>query len=73
MNVRLEIKYLSDAGKASQSGSFPPRGRKPEEVAFEWLQEIKRKVTYQELISVIANGDLDITKLVKELEKAPLD
>lgn len=73
MNVTIQIKYLSDAGRALQGGSFPLKRRKPEEVAFEWLQQIKRQVTYRELISVVINGDKDITNEVKEIEKALLN
>lgn len=64
MNVRIEIKYLSDGGRVSQSGSFPLRRKKPEEIAYEWLQQIKRQVTYRELISVTADQE-DITEKVK--------
>lgn len=73
MDVRIQMTYLTKAGKAQQSGTFSLRRRKPEEVAFEWLQAIKRKITYQELISVIVNGDKDITEKIKEMEKAPLN
>lgn len=73
MNVTIQIKYLSNAGRVMQRGSFPLRGRKPEKIAYDWLQQIKRQVTYQELISVVADGDQDITEKVRELEKAPLE
>ncbi|MCM3665496.1 hypothetical protein M3204_13850 [Mesobacillus subterraneus] len=73
MNVTIQIKFLSDAGRVYQSGTFPLRRRKPEEIAYEWLQQIKRKVTYQKLISVIVDGNEDITGKVLEMEKAPLD
>lgn len=73
MNARIQITYLTEGGRAQQSGTFPLRRRKPEEVAFSWLQEIKRKVFYRELISVIVDGNEDITEKVLELEKAPLD
>lgn len=73
MNARIQITYLTESGRAQQSGTFPLRGRKVEKVAFSWLQEIKRKVFYRELISVIVDGKEDITEKVLEMEKAPLD
>jgi hypothetical protein len=72
MNVRIQITSRTKGGKAQQSGTFPLRRRKSEEVAFDWLQNIKRKVTYRELISVIVDGKEDITDKVQEMEKAPL-
>lgn len=73
MNVRIQITYLTEGGRAQQSGTFPLKRKKPEEVAFEWLQQIKRKVNYKHLISVIVDGKEDITEEVLKLEKAPLD
>lgn len=73
MNVRIEIKYLTDGGRAVQAGSFPLKGRKSEDIAFKWLQQIKRQVTYRELISVTVNKEDDITENVRKLEKAPLE
>ena len=69
MSVTIQIKYLSDAGRVFQYGTFPLKRRKPEEVAYEWLQQIKRQVTYRELISVIVDGEEDITDKVVEREK----
>lgn len=73
MNARIQITYRTEGGRAQQSGTFPLRRRKPEEVAYAWLQQIKRKVTYQELILVIVDGKEDITEKVLEMEKAPLE
>jgi hypothetical protein len=73
MNVTIQMKYMTDGGRAQQSGTFPLKSKKPEEVAFDWMQEIKRKVTYQELISVILDEEKDLTEKVLEMEKAPLN
>ncbi|MBT2758811.1 hypothetical protein J7E71_23355 [Mesobacillus foraminis] len=73
MNVTIKIRYNSPAGIVTQGGTFPLKGRKPEKVAFEWLQLIKKEVNYEGLNEVIAEGDLDITDLVREMEKAPLE
>lgn len=73
MNARIQITYLTEGGRAQQSGTFTLKGKKVEEVAFSWLQEIKRRVFYRELITVIVDGKEDITEKVLEIEKAPLD
>lgn len=73
MNIRIQITYLTEGGRAQQSGTFQSRGKKPEVLAFEWLKQIKRKVNYKDLISVIVDNNVDITDKVIELEKAPLD
>jgi hypothetical protein len=70
--VNLRVMFLTDAGKVIQAGSFPMKGRRPELIAFEWIQGIKREVTYKELIKVVLDGEHDITHQVLQLEKAPL-
>lgn len=73
MNARIQITYITEGGRAQQSGTFLLKRRKSEEVALDWIKEVKRQVTYKELISVIVDGKDDITEKVLELEKAPLD
>lgn len=69
MNVVIEIHYKSGS-RTTQSGSFPLRGRKPEQVALDFWKQIKKEMSYSaELEKVIANGDQDITQLVLELEE----
>ncbi|MFD0825879.1 hypothetical protein ACT8ZR_09390 [Neobacillus sp. M.A.Huq-85] len=73
MNVSIEIQYIAADSKVMQRGEFPLRRRKPEEVAFEWLKQIKREMPfYEELVKVKVNEE-DITELVKEIDEAPLD
>ncbi|WP_181213247.1 hypothetical protein [Mesobacillus zeae] len=43
------------------------KGRLPEEVAAEWIRQIRRDVYYEGLIRVIYDGDQDITEKVKAL------
>lgn len=69
MNVVIEIHYKSDS-RALQTGTFPLRGRKPEQVALDFWKQIKKEMSYRaELEKVIANGDQDITQLVIDLEE----
>ncbi len=70
MQVTIKIRYNSPAGIVTQGGTFLLKRRKPEEVAFEWLKQIKSEVYYEGLIEVIVDGDQDITELVREMEKA---
>jgi hypothetical protein len=75
MNVTIQIHYVAIENKNQvlQRGSFPLKGKKPEQVALEFWKRIKSEITVEiELEQVIADGE-DITELVKQLEKAPLD
>jgi hypothetical protein len=70
MNVTIEIHYIASCTKSMQAGSFPLRHKNPAQVAFELWKQIKKEMSYHaKLEKVIANGDQDITELVKELEK----
>ncbi|MFP5111820.1 hypothetical protein ACSU64_05510 [Bacillaceae bacterium C204] len=70
MNVVIEIHYKSNSTRAMQSGSFPLRGKKSEQIALEFWKQIKKDMSYQaELEKVIAFGDQDITANVIELEE----
>jgi hypothetical protein len=73
MNVIIAITFLSRGIRVERKGSFPLRGRTPEKVAAEWIQEIKKEMDVEGLISVIVDGEDDITKGVNKLIKAPLD
>lgn len=73
MNVLIKISYVSNENEVMQRGSFPLRGKKPEEVAYAWWKQIRKEMPYwPELEKVIVDGE-DITEKVKELEKALLD
>jgi hypothetical protein len=75
MNVIIQIHYITieNNGRILQRGSFLLKRRKPEQVALEFWEWIKREMTVEiKLERVIADGE-EITELVKELEKAPLD
>lgn len=73
MNVVIHIHYIANDMGVLRRGSFPLKSRNPEEVAYEWWKQIKRESYVNlELDKVIADGE-DITQLVKELEKAPLE
>jgi hypothetical protein len=73
MNLTIAITFLSRGIRVQPKGSFQKRGRKPEKVAADFIQEIKKEMDIEGLISVIVDGKEDITEKVKEMIKAPLD
>ena len=75
MTVAIQIHYIAIENNVKCLRRWEVRlGRKkPEQVAYEWWKQIKRESFVDlELEKVIADGE-DITNLVKELEKAPLE
>ncbi|MEH7093920.1 hypothetical protein [Neobacillus vireti] len=71
MNITIEIHYKADS-KLMQRSSFPARGRKPEQVAYQFWKDIKKEMPYNvELEEVLAAGE-DVTQQVKELERQEL-
>jgi hypothetical protein len=70
MNVTITIRYTSPAGTVMQSGTFPLKGKAPEKIAYEWMQQIKHQVHFGSLKSVTFNDNIDITHKVKELDEA---
>jgi hypothetical protein len=75
MNITIRIIYtaIEVESKSMRSGSFPLKGRKPEEVAYEFWKWIKSEEPLELVMEkVIVDGE-DITEQVKELEKGPLE
>lgn len=79
MNVIIEVHLHSLQNNFTQSGNFPvpvSEFKKDPEwavaiVAFEWIQQIKRKQVSSEgfrIDKVIYNGEHDITDLVKKVK-----
>lgn len=73
MNIAIRVTYLTRGIRVERKGSFSLRGKTPEKVAADWLQEIKKEMDVDEIILVIVNGKEDITEEVNKLLKAPLD
>jgi hypothetical protein len=64
--ITIEIHYEA-ASKIVQRGSFPQKGRKPEQVALQFWKAIKKEMSYRaELERVLADGN-DITQQVRDL------
>jgi hypothetical protein len=73
MNVAIEIKYISNGNKVMQRGSFTLKGKKPEEIAFQWWRKIRMTMPYwPELEKITVDGE-DITNLVMEMDETPLE
>lgn len=67
--VNLTIHYVSGS-RTEQSGSFPLRRRSPEQVAYEFWKQIQKEMSQRAVLEkVIANGDQDITELVREVQR----
>ncbi|OCA84476.1 hypothetical protein A8F94_17420 [Bacillus sp. FJAT-27225] len=71
MYVTIKINYRSTYNNLTQVGSFPLRGKKPEQIAYGWWKQIKSNTYNPHLINVTVDG-VDITQDVKGLEKASL-
>ncbi|MFT9496934.1 MULTISPECIES: hypothetical protein [Bacillota] len=71
MAILITIKYDSPAGLVTQQGIFQTKGKRPEELAFNWWQEIKRTVFFDRLIKVELNESENITETILQMEKAP--
>jgi uncharacterized protein (UPF0218 family) len=67
MNVTVAITFLSRGIRVQRKGAFQKRGRPPEKVAADWIQEIKKEMDVEGLIKIIVDGKEDITELVKNL------
>jgi hypothetical protein len=75
MTVIIQIHYIATESKtkAFQQGTFKLRGKKSEQVAYDFWKWIKREMPVEvELEKVLVENE-DKTELVRELEKAPLD
>lgn len=82
MKINIRFDYTSDIGsKMMKQASFQVNEYKfklePDQeaarVAFEWWKQIKHEMSYRAILeSIIYNGDNDITKLVQQLDDAPL-
>ncbi|NHM31283.1 hypothetical protein [Neobacillus terrae] len=75
MNFNLEVQLRIDGTGVAQTGAF--NARKAEEipeVAYQFIQHIKRETGYRETIieKVIINHDHDITDMVLEIENRPI-
>lgn len=66
--VNITIHYVGSS-RVLQRGSFPLGRRSPEQIAYEFWKQIQKEMSYRVVLEqVIANGDQDITELVREVE-----
>jgi hypothetical protein len=68
MNVFIRIDYITGS-KISQTGSFPLRGKKPEQIALEWWKYLKKENSYRATLDKVTANEEDITQQVIELEE----
>jgi hypothetical protein len=67
MNVTIAITFLSSGIRVNRRGSFQKRGRTPEKVASDWINEIKKEMDVEKVLKVEADG-VDITTSLIEVE-----
>jgi hypothetical protein len=67
VKVLIQIHYISNKNKCFRKGSFPLKGRKNEEAAFEFWKWIKAEHPFEcEIEKIIVDGE-DITKIVDRM------
>ncbi|RHW37334.1 hypothetical protein D1B31_16350 [Neobacillus notoginsengisoli] len=72
--VTIKIDYVSGVGTRGQaSGSFPLRGRKPEEVAYGYWRKLRKEIYNLQLEKITVDGTADITDKVRQLDVIPPD
>jgi hypothetical protein len=71
LNVNIEIHYISES-KILQRGSFPLRGRSPEQIAYDFWKHIKKEMPYPLVLEEVLAAGEDVTDLVRDLEKQEL-
>lgn len=70
MNVIIQIFYKSAGNSVYRKGNFPLKGKKPEEVAFQFWKEIKKESPFEcSLDKVVLDVNEEITEKVFALEK----
>lgn len=67
MNVTIKLMLVVNGIRIAKGGTFPLRKRKPEQVAFDWIKEIKKEMNVESVLEVIADGE-DITEKVKKAQ-----
>ncbi|ALC92048.1 hypothetical protein AM500_21310 [Bacillus sp. FJAT-18017] len=77
-NVLIKIDYISNPGSvweqnAERKGNFPLRGRKPEQVAHEWIRKLRKEISNFTVVRVTVDGEHHITKAVLQLDVIPTD
>jgi hypothetical protein len=69
MSAKIEIIFLSSSGsKILQRGSFPLKGKRPQDIAFDWWIKIQKEMFVELLEQVLCNGE-EITDMIVEMEK----
>lgn len=57
MNTTIQLTYLSRGQKVYRGGTFPLKGRTPEQVAKDWIKEIGREMEVQEVLRIVIDGE----------------
>lgn len=57
MNTTIQITYLSRGIRVYRSGTFPLRGRTPEQVVKDWIKAMKREMEIEEVLKIVIDGE----------------
>lgn len=68
MTVNIQFFYIANGTRVMQKANFHLKGRKPEEIAYDWWRQIKREMPVDDLEKVVCNGE-DITRILEEMDK----
>lgn len=63
INVTIKLMLVVNGIRIAKGGTFPLRKRKPEQVALDWIKDIKKEMNVEQILEVIADGE-DITQSV---------
>jgi hypothetical protein len=58
MYVTIQITFLCRGQRVYRSGSFPLRGRTPEKVVKDWINEIQREMEIEEFLKIVIDGEV---------------
>lgn len=55
-HIAIQITYLSRGIRVYRSGTFPLKGRTPEQVVKDWIKEIQREMEIEEVLKIVIDG-----------------
>ncbi|WP_226087491.1 hypothetical protein [Mesobacillus sp. S13] len=68
MNVTIKLMLSVNGIRIAKGGTFPLRRRQPEQVALDWIKEIKKEMNVEDVLEVFADGE-DITEKFDRYQK----
>lgn len=66
MNITIQLIYITHDIRVSRSGTFHRKGRTQEKIVLDWIREIKKEMDIDQVVSVIIDGEKNITSEIIE-------